>query len=93
VKAQHIDVSDFVYCRSPYHRAKLGIPKDAGLVLEAKRSNFRTPYGAASFYWLPEEALVRAEGEVNTATPAGRLHCVIKRLKALDCQLTSGSKV
>ena len=84
-----MEVGSFVYCRSPYHRERLGIPRTAGLVLEVKRSNFRLLYGTDQFCWLPEESIVRVEGEVNTETLAGRLHGVIERLGPLDCELTS----
>ncbi len=89
MKAKRIDVGDFIYCRSPYHRSQLTIPKDAGLVLEVKRSNYRILYGTDKFCWLPEAVLVRIDGTVDTATFAGRLHWIIKRLKALDCELLS----
>ena len=92
-RANHIDVGDFIYCRSSYHRSQLGIPKDAGLVLENKRSNHRILYGTDTFCWLPEEAIVKIEGKVDTATFGGRLHWIIKRLKALDCELTSETDV
>lgn len=86
-KKKRIEVGDFIYCRSAYHRDRLGIPKDAGLVLEVKRSNYRLLYGTEKFCWLPEEALTRIDGDVNTRTLAGRLHWIIKRFGALDCDL------
>ena len=93
VRANRIDVGEFIYCRSPYHRTQLNIPKDAGLVLEVKRSNYRILYGADKFCWLPEEVIIRIEGTVDTATFAGRLHWIIKRLKALDCELISEAEL
>ena len=87
--ANRIEVGDFIYCRSPYHRSQLGIPKNAGLVLEVKRSNYRVLFGTDKFCWLPEAAIVRVEGKINTATLAGRVHWIIKRLHALDCELLS----
>jgi len=88
-KPGRIDVGDFIYCRSPYHRSQLDLPKDAGLILEVKRSNYRILYGHDKFCWLPEETIVRVEGAVDTATLGGRLHWMIKRFKALDCELLS----
>jgi hypothetical protein len=88
-RAKPIEVGDFIYCRSPYHREQLGIPKDAGLVLEVKRSNFRLLYGTNQFCWLPEEVLTRIDGEVNLNTLAGRLHWILKRFDALDCELVT----
>ena len=89
LKAKRIDVGDFVYCRSPYHRAQLGIPSEAGLVLEIKRSNYRLLYGAGKFCWLPKETIVRVDGEVNLETLGGRLHHLMKALDPLDCELVS----
>jgi hypothetical protein len=86
-RSNRIEVGDFIYCRSAYHRDKLGIPPDAGLVLEVKRSNYRLLFGTEQFCWLPEEALSRLDGEVNLETLAGRLHWLIKRFGALDCEL------
>jgi len=82
-----IEVGDFVYCRSPYHRNQLGLPKEAALVLEIKRSNYRLLYGTNKFCWLPLATLVRVEGTVNSDTLGGRLHGVLRRLKPLDCEL------
>jgi hypothetical protein len=87
--ARRMDVGDFIYCRSPYYRSQLNLPKDAGLILEVKRSNYRILYGRNQFCWLPEEAVVRVEGAIDTATFLGRLHWMIKRFKALDCELSS----
>ena len=89
LNAEAIDVGDFVYCRSPYLRRQLGIPKEAGLVLEVKRSNYRTLYGVDQFCWLPRESIVRVEGKIKTETLAGRLHFIIKSLDPLDCELVS----
>jgi hypothetical protein len=87
VKTERIEVGDFIYCRSAYHRGQLDIPREAGLVLEVKRSNYRLLYGSDKFCWLPEETLTRIDGKVNTRTLAGRLHWIIKRFGALDCEL------
>jgi hypothetical protein len=84
-----ITVGDFVYCRSAYHRTQLGLPREAGLVLEVKRSNYRILYGADSFCWLPGATLVRVEGEVHLDTTGGRLHRLLKLLDPLDCELVS----
>ena len=84
-----IAVGDFVYCRSPYHRAQLGLPREAGLVLEVKRSNYRLLYGARQFCWLPGATLARVEGEVHLDTLGGRLHRLLKFLDPLDCELVS----
>ena len=87
LKTKRIEVGDFIYCRSAYHRDQLDIPRDAGLVLEVKRRNYRLLYGFNKFCWLPEETLTRIDGKVNTSTLAGRLHWTIKHFNALDCEL------
>lgn len=84
-----IEVGDFVYCRSAYHRSQLGLPREAALVLEVKRSNYRLLYGADVSCWLPGETLVRVEGEVHGETLGGKLHGILKRLHPLDCELVS----
>ena len=89
MKVKRIDVGDFIYCRSPYHRDQLSIPEAAGLVLEIKRNNYRLLYGSEQFCWLPGETIVRVDGEINAKTLAGRLHYLIKALNPLDCELIS----
>lgn len=84
-----IGVGDFVYCRSPYHRSQLGLPTEAGLVLEVKRSNYRLLYGTGQFCWLPGATLARVEGEVHFDTLGGRLHRILKLFDPLDCELVS----
>ena len=88
-KAKRIEVGDFVYCRSPYHRTQLGIPTEAGLVLEVKRNSYRLLYGIDQFCWLPGQTIVGVDGEVNTRTLAGRLHHIIRKLSPLDCEIVS----
>jgi len=89
----HIEVGDFVYCRSPYHRSQLGLPREAALVLEVKRSNYRLLYGADKSCWLPGPTLIRVEGQVNQATLGGKLHGILRRFRPLDCELTSDGGV
>jgi hypothetical protein len=86
---RHIDVGDFVYCRSAYHREQLGLPKEAALVLENKRNNYRLLYGTDKSCWLPGPTLTRVEGEVNLRTLGGKLHGILKRLRPLDCEVVS----
>ena len=85
--ARRIEVGDFTYCRSAYHRDQLDIPTDAGLVLEVKRNHYRLLYGGNRCFWLPGHTLARLDGDVNTRTLAGRLHWIIKRFGAHDCEL------
>jgi hypothetical protein len=88
-KTRPVEVGDFIYCRSAYHRNQLGIPREAGLVMEVKRSNYRLLYGTDKFCWLPGDTLARVDGEVHFGTLAGRLHWIIKEFGALDCELVT----
>ena len=90
MKAQPIHVGDFVYCRSKYYRDGLQLPEEAGLVVEIKRSNFKILYSNDKRCWLPREALSRIRPEEPAHTSfLEKLHYVIKRVHALECELVS----
>ncbi len=90
MKAQPIHVGDFVYCRSKYYRDGLQLPEEAGLVMEIKRSNFKILYANDKRCWLPREALARIRPEdLGYTSFLEKLHYVMKRLHALDCELVS----
>jgi hypothetical protein len=91
--ADPIEVGDFVYCRSAYHREQLKLPKEAALVLEVKGNHLRLLFGTHTFCWLPGSTLVRIDGEVNFRTLGGKLHGLLKRLEPLDCELVSDGDV
>lgn len=82
-----IEVGDFVYCRSSYHREQLRLPKEAALVLEVKGNHFRLLFGTDTFCWLPGPTLIRIDGEVNFRTVGGKLHGLLRKLAPLDCEL------
>ena len=90
VKPSPIHVGDFVYCRSKYYRDQLQLPEEVGLVIEIKRSNFKILYPSDKRCWLPREALARVRpDQISYTTFLEKLHYVIKRLHALECELVS----
>jgi hypothetical protein len=90
LKASPIHVGDFVYCRSKYYRDQLQLPEELGLVIEIKRSNFKILYPNDKRCWLPREAIARLKPEqVDYTEFLGRLHYLIKRLHALECEIVS----
>jgi hypothetical protein len=90
VKASPLHVGDFVYCRSKYYRDQLQLPEELGLIIEIKRSNFKILYPDDKRCWLPREALARIRPEEIAYTSfLEKLHYLIKRVRALDCELVS----
>ena len=90
VKAAPIQVGDFVYCRSKYYRDQLQLPEELGLVIEIKRSNFKVLYPNDKRCWLPRETISRVRPEkVESETLLEKLHFLIKRVHALECELVS----
>ena len=90
MKPSPIHVGDFVYCRSKYYRDQLQLPEEVGLVIEIKRSNFKILYPSDKRCWLPREALARVRpDQLSYTTFLEKLHYVIKRLHALECELVS----
>ena len=89
-KPDTIHVGDFVYCRSKYHRDQLQLSTEPGLVIEIKRSNFKILYPNDKRCWLPREALARVRPEnLEYSAFLEKLHYLIKRVRALDCELVS----
>lgn len=89
MKAGPIHVGDFVYCRSKYHRDQLQLPEEVGLVIEIKRNNFKILYTGDKRCWLPREALVRMRPELDYRTFLEKLYYIIKKVRALECELIS----
>jgi hypothetical protein len=89
LKPDTIHVGDFVYCRSRYHRDQLELPQEFGLVIEIKRSNFKVLYSNDKRCWLPRETFVRVKPDMDYSTLAGKLHYIIKKVHALECELVS----
>src|SRR5215475_1669774 len=92
VKASPIHVGDFVYCRSKYYRDQLQLPEELGLVLEIKRSNFKVVYADDKRCWLPREAIVRVRPELDYSTFLQRLHYVLRRVHAHECELVTDAQ-
>jgi hypothetical protein len=94
VKASPIRVGDFVYCRSKYYRDQLQLPQELGLVIEIKRSNFKILYPTDKRCWLPREALARVRPEqIAYTTFLEKLHYLIKKVRALECELVSQANI
>ena len=92
VKASPIHVGDFIYCRSKYYRDQLQLPEELGLVIEIKRSNFKVLYPNDKRCWLPRETIARVRPEqIAYTTFLEKLHYLIKRVHALECELVSES--
>jgi hypothetical protein len=90
LKPETIHVGDFVYCRSSYHRDQLELPQELGLVIEIKRSNFKVLYSNDKRCWLPRETLVRVHPELDYTMFRDRLYYLIKKVHAVECEITSG---
>ena len=89
MKAPSIHVGDFVYCRSRYYRDQLQLPEELGLVIEIKRSNFKILYSNDKRCWLPRDAMARSRPDLSYATFLEKLHYVIKKVHANECELVS----
>jgi hypothetical protein len=84
-----IHVGDFVYCRSRYYRDQLQLPEELGLVIEIKRNNFKILYPNDKRCWLPREALMRTRPDLDFSTFLEKLHYLIKKVHAHECELVS----
>ncbi len=89
MKAASIQAGDFVYCRSKYYRDQLQLPEELGLVIEIKRSNFKILYSNDKRCWLPREALARMRPELTYESFLEKLHFLIKKVHAHECELVS----
>jgi hypothetical protein len=89
LKPESVQVGDFIYCRSKHYRSQLQLPEDVGLVIEIKRSNFKILYPNDKRCWLPREAFVKVRPEPDYKTFLGKLHYIIKKVRALECEIVS----
>ena len=89
MKTTQIHVGDFVYCRSKYYRDQLQLPEEVGLVIEIKRSNFKILYSNDKRCWLPRDAIARVRPELDYGTFLQKLHYLIKKVHAHECELMS----
>ena len=93
MKATPIHVGDFVYCRSKYYRDQLQLPEELGLVIEIKRSNFKALYSNDKRCWLPRETVARMRPELDYQSFLEKLHYLIKKVHAHECELVSDNGV
>lgn len=89
MKATPIHIGDFVYCRSKYYRDQLELPQELGLVIEIKRSNFKVLYSNDKRCWLPRDAIARMRPDLDYTTFLEKLYYIIKKVRALECELVS----
>lgn len=87
LKTEVIRVGDFVYCRSRRYREQLQLPQMSGLVIEIKRSNFKVLYPNDKRAWLPREILVRMKPDVDSSLLLRKLHFILKRVDAHECEI------
>jgi len=89
LKPESIQVGDFIYCRSKYYRDQLQLPEELGLVIEIKRSNFKILYSNDKRCWLPREGISKVRPQPDFGTFLGKLHYIIKKVRALECEIVS----
>jgi hypothetical protein len=94
VRPGTINAGDFVYCRAKYYRDQLQLPEEVGLVIEIKRNNFKVLYPSDQRCWLPREALARVRPDkLEYTTFLEKLHYLIKKVHAQECELVSDAGV
>jgi len=93
VKASPVHVGDFVFCRSKYYRDQLQLPEELGLVIEIKRSNFKILYANDKRCWLPREVIAKVRPELEYSGFLERLHYIIKKVRALECEIAAENGV
>jgi hypothetical protein len=64
-----------------------------GLVIEIKRSNFKILYANDKRCWLPRDAIARMRRELEYGSLLEKLHYMIKRVHALECEMVCGDGV
>lgn len=84
-----IHAGDFVYCRSKHYRDSLQLPRELGLVLEIKRSNFKVLYASDKRAWLPLEYIAKMKPEMDYTTFLEKLYFLIKKVHAQEVELVS----
>ena len=89
LKPETIHAGDFVHCRSRRLRDQLQLPAEPGLVLEIKRANFKVLYADGKRCWLPREAIVRIKPDTPPSKHLEKLHYLLRRVDAHECELVS----
>jgi hypothetical protein len=93
LKPEVIHAGDFVHCRSKRYREQLQLPAEPGLILEIKRANFKTLYAGGKRCWLPREWIVRVNPETAPSSLLEKLHFLLRRVDAHECELVSTNDV
>jgi hypothetical protein len=88
LKTDVIHVGDIIYCRSKRYRDSLGLPSEAGLVIEIKRANYKILYAPDKRAWIPREALVRG-ASADGAPFLQTLNFLLRRVDAHECEIIS----
>ena len=60
-----------------------------GLVIEIKRSNFKILYANDKRCWLPREVIAKMRPELEYSGFLERLHYIIKKVRALECEIVA----
>jgi hypothetical protein len=89
LKPEAIHAGDFVQCRSKRHREQQKLPLEPAVVLEVKRANYKLLYADDRRCWLPREALLRIKPETAPSAFLGKLHFLLRRVDAHECELIS----
>lgn len=89
LKTEVIHAGDFVYCRSKRYRDSLGLPREAGIVIEIKRANYKVLYASDKRAWVPRDALLRVPDSPDYAPLLRRLHFLLRRVNAHECEIVS----
>jgi hypothetical protein len=89
-KPDTLHIGDFVYCRSKYHRDQLELPeRELGLVIEIKRNNIKILYAGDRRCWLPKDVAARIKPDLDYSTFLEKLHYLIKKVHAQECEVIS----
>jgi hypothetical protein len=88
-----IHVGDFVHCRSKRYRDSLGLPTEVGLVIEIKRANYKVLYASDKRAWIPREALVSVPAAPEFPLLLQKLHYLLRRVNAHECEIVSADGV
>ena len=64
-----------------------------GLVIEIKRSNFKILYSNDKRCWLPREVITKMRPELGYSTFLEKLHYIIKKVHALECEIVCADGV
>ena len=93
LKPDPIRVGDFVYCRSRRYRDQLQLPEELALVLETKRSIYKVVFSSDRRAWLPREHLARLTPETDPGLVLQRLHHILLRVQADECEMNIDNSV